>query len=269
MRVKFAYRLVLGISLTWQFSVCLATETPDTNDINKYPDAVRTFADNVLKYGRDTYGPKHRPLFVDGLNIHTHEPLKWISTTAIPIGISDLTFGIIVALIFGAFIFIVRYGKQCCESITWIIDTCKMNLGKGAGGKGERSNAESSVEEFSKKEIAEIKEQIYRLSLQIKATLTEIKRIRKTAEQKALEDSIKIASTEYAMKFELKRPEFEKAMKVLQVTLVKMPEEVAAYKQNVIKWIAKAQEKFDEYSPENFVQKIEAVKARHRTAQDK
>jgi pectate lyase len=33
----------------------------------------------VLKYGRDTYGPKHTPLFVDGLNIHTHEPVKWIS----------------------------------------------------------------------------------------------------------------------------------------------------------------------------------------------
>jgi len=192
-----------------------------------------------------------------------------ISTTAVPLGISNLTFGIIVALIFGGFVFIVRYGKQCCESITWIIDTCKMNLGKGAGEKGERSNAESSVEEFSKEEIVEIKEQISRLSLQIKATLAEIKQIRKTAGQKALEDSIKTASTEYAVRFELKRPEFEKAMKVLQVTLAKMPEEVVAYKQNVIKWIAKAQEKFDEYSPDNFVQKIEAVKARRRTAQDK
>ena len=46
---------------------------------NKYLDAVREFADNVLKYGRDTYGPKHTPLFVDGLNIHTHEPVKWIA----------------------------------------------------------------------------------------------------------------------------------------------------------------------------------------------
>ncbi|MCG7852819.1 MAG: ankyrin repeat domain-containing protein, partial [Methanosarcinaceae archaeon] len=31
-----------------------------------------------MKYGRDTYGPKHTPLFVDGLNIHTREPVKWI-----------------------------------------------------------------------------------------------------------------------------------------------------------------------------------------------
>jgi len=46
---------------------------------SKYLNAVREFADNVLKYGRDTYGPKHTPLFVDGLNIHTHEPVKWIS----------------------------------------------------------------------------------------------------------------------------------------------------------------------------------------------
>ena len=192
-----------------------------------------------------------------------------ISTTAISLGISDLTFGIMVALIFGGFVFIVRYGKQCCESIIWIIDTCKMNIGKGAGGKGERSNAESSVEESSKEEIVEIKEQISILSQQIRATLAEIKQIRKTAVKNALEDSIKTASTEYAMKFELKRPELEKAMRVLKITLAKMPEEGVAYKQKVIKWIAKAQEKFDEYSPDNFVQKVEAIKARRRTAQDK
>ncbi len=39
---------------------------------------MREFADNVLKYGRDTYS-KPTPFFVDGLNIHTHEPVKWIS----------------------------------------------------------------------------------------------------------------------------------------------------------------------------------------------
>ena len=46
-----------------------------------YLEAVRTFADNVLKYGRDTYGPKHTPLFFDGLNIHTHKPAKFIPNT--------------------------------------------------------------------------------------------------------------------------------------------------------------------------------------------
>ena len=49
------------------------------NEDSKYLSPVREFADNVLKYGRDTYGPKHTPLFVDGLNIHTHEPVKWIA----------------------------------------------------------------------------------------------------------------------------------------------------------------------------------------------
>ena len=78
MRERFTNQAVLGILLVCQFSVCLGTETPDANDSTKYLDAVREFADNVLKYGRDTYGPKHTQLFVDGLNIHTHEPVKWI-----------------------------------------------------------------------------------------------------------------------------------------------------------------------------------------------
>jgi len=79
MRGRLTHRAVLGILLTCQFSICLATETPDPKDSSKYLKAVREFADNVLKYGRDTYGPKHTPLFVDGLNIHNHEPVKWIS----------------------------------------------------------------------------------------------------------------------------------------------------------------------------------------------
>jgi len=77
--VRFARRPVLALLVICQLSTCLATERPYPNDPNKYLDAVRTFADNVLKYGRDTYGPKHTPLFVDGLNIHTHEPVKWIA----------------------------------------------------------------------------------------------------------------------------------------------------------------------------------------------
>ena len=55
-----------------------ATET-QSSDPNKYLDAVREFADNVLKYGRDTYGPLQTPLFVDGVNVTTHEPVKWIN----------------------------------------------------------------------------------------------------------------------------------------------------------------------------------------------
>jgi len=72
----------LNISIIFVLScfalVCPAAQPPDPNRSTKYLDAVREFADNVLKYGRDTYGPKHTPLFVDGLNIHTYEPVKWI-----------------------------------------------------------------------------------------------------------------------------------------------------------------------------------------------
>jgi len=197
------------------------------------------------------------------------QEVEVISATAMPLGISELTVGIIVALVFGGFAFCIIYGKQCCESIIWIIETLEMNLGKGPGEKGERSNAESSVEELSKEEIVKIKRQISRLSQQIRATLAEIKQIRKMAGKKALEDSIETASTEYAMKFELKRPEFEKAMKILKAALAAIPEEGLAYKQKVMKWIVKAQEKFEDYSPENFGKKIEAIKARRRAAQSK
>ena len=44
---------------------------------DKYVKGVREFADNVLEHGRDKYGPKHTPLFVDGLNVDTREPGKW------------------------------------------------------------------------------------------------------------------------------------------------------------------------------------------------
>jgi len=78
MRGQLTYRAVLAILLVYQISVCLGKETTDPNNSSKYLDAVREFADNVLKYGRDTYGPKYTPLFVDDLNIHTHERVKRI-----------------------------------------------------------------------------------------------------------------------------------------------------------------------------------------------
>jgi len=187
-----------------------------------------------------------------------------ISATAVPLGISDLALGMIVALIFGSIIFIVKCGKQCCDNIKWIIDICKMNMGKGIEEKEKKLKAESSVEGLSKEEIEEIKEEISNLSQQIKAILAEIKQIRKTEVLNALEGDINTASTEYAMKFELKRPEYNKAMRILQVMLAKMPEEAVAYNQKVIEWIAKAQKKFGEYSPENFSRKVEAVRAKRR-----
>ena len=47
------------------------------SDSERCIHAVRAFADSVLKHGRDTYGPRHTPLFVDGLQVDTLEPVRW------------------------------------------------------------------------------------------------------------------------------------------------------------------------------------------------
>lgn len=47
-------------------------------------EAVTTYADNVLANGRDVYGEKHTPLFVDGLNVDTGKPVEWIYGGAYP-----------------------------------------------------------------------------------------------------------------------------------------------------------------------------------------
>ena len=44
---------------------------------NKYLNAVRSFADRILQSGRDIYGPNTTPLFADGLNVKTMEPVRW------------------------------------------------------------------------------------------------------------------------------------------------------------------------------------------------
>ena len=79
MRGKYRPHHILEVVLLFIALAGFAASNSKANENSKYLDAVREFADNVLKYGRDTYGSKHTPLFVDGLNIHTHEPVKWIS----------------------------------------------------------------------------------------------------------------------------------------------------------------------------------------------
>ena len=79
MTQQYAHRLIIAILLLSHLPICFSAETSNPSDPNRYLNAVREFADNVLKYGRDTYGPKHTPLFVDGLNIYTHEPVKWVN----------------------------------------------------------------------------------------------------------------------------------------------------------------------------------------------
>ncbi|MFC1792927.1 hypothetical protein ACFL3Q_05000 [Planctomycetota bacterium] len=66
--------LVMTVVVVASTSLCWSQEKADSS---KYLNAVREFADNVLQYGRDTYGPKHTPLFVDGLNVNSREPVKW------------------------------------------------------------------------------------------------------------------------------------------------------------------------------------------------
>jgi len=44
---------------------------------DRYLEAVKTFADNVLRHGKDVYGPERTPLFADGLSIDTHQPAVW------------------------------------------------------------------------------------------------------------------------------------------------------------------------------------------------
>jgi len=50
-----------------------AAEGPD----GRYLVAVRAFADTVLADGRDEYGPRKTPLFVDGLQVESLEPVRW------------------------------------------------------------------------------------------------------------------------------------------------------------------------------------------------
>jgi len=46
------YQLILTVLLLSCLPVCPADEIPDATDPNRYLNAVRTFSDNVLKYGR-------------------------------------------------------------------------------------------------------------------------------------------------------------------------------------------------------------------------
>lgn len=68
------YTVVAGVTV----ALCLLAQ-PGTGSEHgdRYLQAVRLFADQVLAHGRDTYGPKKTPLFVDGLNVDTLKPPVW------------------------------------------------------------------------------------------------------------------------------------------------------------------------------------------------
>ncbi|NIS54898.1 MAG: hypothetical protein GWN67_29515 [Phycisphaerae bacterium] len=65
--------VVLFITITPQKAFCLEKK-PESE---KYLKAVQNFADMVIEKGRDTYGDKHTPLFVDGLHSKSLKPVIW------------------------------------------------------------------------------------------------------------------------------------------------------------------------------------------------
>jgi pectate lyase len=55
----------------------LPAQTEAGGSARRYLDAVARFADTALERGRDVYGSKHTPLFVDGLSADSLQPPPW------------------------------------------------------------------------------------------------------------------------------------------------------------------------------------------------
>jgi pectate lyase len=68
---------MVTVLVTLTAAVCAADSGQDKMAAERYLSAVKAFADNVLAYGRDVYGPVRTPLFVDGINVDTLEPPVW------------------------------------------------------------------------------------------------------------------------------------------------------------------------------------------------
>lgn len=70
--------LLLAVAFLAQTrSIAATADAASTPRSQPYLDAARAFADTVLERGRDTYGPRHTPLFVEGLHAETLEPVRW------------------------------------------------------------------------------------------------------------------------------------------------------------------------------------------------
>ncbi len=182
-----------------------------------------------------------------------------MSVMSIALAISNLTLGICAALVLGGVVFVVRYGKQCCESVAWIREMCRTAKGQQPLNEEASPDVERPVEELDKEEIAEIKDQISTLSRQIKAILVEIKKMRDAELQNAAEGDPNLVLTEYAMKWEVRRVEFDRAIKALEAVLQRMPKQAVAYRQDTITWIAKARKKLAKCSPEELLRRIKAA----------
>ena len=71
-----AATLACAVLLVLRADAACGQEAPNSI-AEKYLQAVQTFADKALAHGRDVYGPKQTPLFVDGLNVETLQPVQW------------------------------------------------------------------------------------------------------------------------------------------------------------------------------------------------
>lgn len=69
----FLWVFLIGVGI-WQPVHGYAQAEPDSK---KLLHAVQAFADTVLRAGRDTYGEKQTPLFVDGLHAESLKPVIW------------------------------------------------------------------------------------------------------------------------------------------------------------------------------------------------
>lgn len=69
---KLAILSLIGISL-----VSIIPCRGDEPASKRYLKSVKKFADTIIEKGRDTYGDKHTPLFVDGLHVVSLEPVIW------------------------------------------------------------------------------------------------------------------------------------------------------------------------------------------------
>ena len=75
-----SFNIVKRLSLLPLLGIILASAIPcrgNETASKKYLKAVRDFADTVIDKGRDTYGDKHTPLFVDGLHAVSLKPAVW------------------------------------------------------------------------------------------------------------------------------------------------------------------------------------------------
>jgi hypothetical protein len=76
MFIKKGGKLLLVIVIIFIYGGISSRASDNEKAKARYIPAIREFADNILKYGRDHYGKKHSPLFVDGINVTTKEGVK-------------------------------------------------------------------------------------------------------------------------------------------------------------------------------------------------